>query len=200
MRNKICHRHTMTTDHDGAVLLLNLIQQTREAGLRLINALSCFHAATVLNLVRLVNLNRTHGRANTSKCYRKSRQRAVSLGCLARENTDGIPVKPLNDRYQPGFERMFVPPSVYPRMRRTKHSLIACGFCEKCPFFSNRWRFLAAFDHFVSSAASLAAFFRNASIVFGISAGDSIKVSGMAMLFTLSIIFSMISGDFACAE
>jgi hypothetical protein len=36
-------------------------------------------------------------RANASKFYRKSRQRAVSLGCLAREYTDGIPVKPLND-------------------------------------------------------------------------------------------------------
>ena len=36
-------------------------------------------------------------RANGSKFYRKSRQRAVSLGCLAREYTDGIPVKPLED-------------------------------------------------------------------------------------------------------
>jgi hypothetical protein len=36
-------------------------------------------------------------RANASKFYRKSRQRAVSLGCLAREYTDGIPVKPLNE-------------------------------------------------------------------------------------------------------
>ena len=60
---------------------------------------------------------------------------AVSLGCLTREYTDGIPVKPLNDGNQPDFERMFVPPSVYPRVRRTKHSLIFCGFCEKCSFF-----------------------------------------------------------------
>jgi hypothetical protein len=68
--------------------------------------------------------------------YRKSRQRAVSLGCLAREYTDGIPVKPLNDTIKNDFERMFVPPSVYSRVRRTKHSLVFCGFCEKCSFFA----------------------------------------------------------------
>ncbi len=29
--------------------------------------------------------------------FRKTRQFAVSLGCLTRGYTDGIPVKPLND-------------------------------------------------------------------------------------------------------
>ena|GEM_PF-2254736 len=66
--------------------------------------------------------------------FRKTRQFAVSLGCLARGYTDGIPVKPLNDAIKNDFERMFDPPSVYSRVRRTKHSLIFGGFCEKCYF------------------------------------------------------------------
>jgi hypothetical protein len=40
----------------------------------------------------------------------------------------------LNDAIEIDLERMFVPPSVYSRVRRTKHSLILCGFCEKCSF------------------------------------------------------------------
>jgi len=67
--------------------------------------------------------------------FRKTRHFAVSLGCLIRGYTDGIPVKPLNDAIKNDFERMFVPPSVYSRVRRTKHSLIFCGFREKCSFF-----------------------------------------------------------------
>ena len=66
---------------------------------------------------------------------RKNRHFAVSLGCLIRGYTDGIPVKPLKDAIKNDFERMFVPPSVYSRVRRTKHSPIFCGFCEKCSFF-----------------------------------------------------------------
>ena len=79
--------------------------------------------------------NRMISRANASKFYRKSHDFAVSLGYLIRGYTDGIPVKPLNDTIKNDFERMFVPPSVYSRVRRTKHSLIFCGFCEKCSFF-----------------------------------------------------------------
>ena len=59
----------------------------------------------------------------TSNIFRKSRQFAVSLGCLAREYTDGMPVKPLTYSNRPGSEQMFVPPSVYSRARRTGHSL-----------------------------------------------------------------------------
>ena len=39
---------------------------------------------------------------------------------------------------------MFVPPSVYSRVRRTKHSLIFCGFCEKCSFLQQGHKFRCA--------------------------------------------------------